>query len=157
MEERSGQMMGSELKLLYTGKIRRGGGGSSPQFFFVNFPPALYCHERLKQARTSRLVSLAFSRQTGFPSASIRDGRKVRTAKHLCVTNATGYYYVFCRDLHLTMMFFVLLLKDLFKGKWSLAKRYFKQNYCHACDARFAVFFLLPSCTVSSLLLHSWS
>lgn len=70
MEERSGQMMGSELKLLYTGKIRRGGGGSSPQFFFVNFPPALYCHERLKQARTSRLVSLAFSRQTGFFSSN---------------------------------------------------------------------------------------
>ena len=51
----------------------------------------------------------------------------------------------------LTSMFSGLLQKDLFKGKWSLAKSYFKQNYCHACHTRFAVFFLLPSCCVSSL------
>ena len=42
--------------------------------------------------------------------------------------------------------------KDLFKGKWSLAKSCFKQNYCHACHTRFAVFFPLPSCCVSSLM-----
>ena len=35
------------------------------------------------------------------------------------------------------------LQKDLFKGKWSLAKSCFKQNYCHACHTRFAVFFPL--------------
>ena len=46
----------------------------------------------------------------------------------------------FCRDL------------VLFKGKWSLAKSCFKQNYCHACHTRFAVFFPLPYCCVSSLL-----
>ena len=39
--------------------------------------------------------------------------------------------------------------KDLFKGKWSLAKSYFKQKYCHACHTRFAVFFPLLSCCVS--------
>ena len=50
--------------------------------------------------------------------------------------------YVFCRHLLLTLMFSGLLHKDLFKGKWSLAKSYFKQNYCHACHTRLAVFFL---------------
>ena len=48
-------------------------------------------------------------------------------------------------------MFSVLLQKDLFKGKWSFAKSYFKQNYCHACHTRFALFFPLLSCCVSSL------
>ena len=51
----------------------------------------------------------------------------------------------------LTSMFSGLLQKDLLKRKWSLAKSYFKQNYCHACHTRFAVFFPLPSCCVSSL------
>ena len=46
-------------------------------------------------------------------------------------------------------MFSGLLQIDLFKGKWSLAKSYFKQNYCHACHKRFAFFFPLP---LSSLL-----
>ena len=52
----------------------------------------------------------------------------------------------------LTSMFSGLLQKDLFKRKWSLAKSYFKQNHCQACHTRFAVFFPLPSCCVSSLL-----
>ena len=51
----------------------------------------------------------------------------------------------------LTSIFSGLLQKDLFKRKWSLAKSYFKQNYCHVCHTRFAVFFPLPSCCVSSL------
>ena len=42
---------------------------------------------------------------------------------------------------------------DLFKGKWSLAKSYFKQNYCHACHRWLAVFFTLPSCCLSSLVM----
>ena len=46
---------------------------------------------------------------------------------------------------------FLFLQKDLFKGKWCLAKSYFKQNCCHGCHTRFAVFFPLPSCCVSSL------
>ena len=54
----------------------------------------------------------------------------------------------------LTSMFSGLLPKDLFKRKGSLAKSYFKQNYCHVCHTRFAVFFPLPSCCVSSLILY---
>ena len=57
--------------------------------------------------------------------------------------------WVFCRDLHLTLRLSRLLQKDLFKGKWSLGKSCFKQNYCSAYHTRFAVFFLLPSCCVS--------
>ena len=57
------------------------------------------------------------------------------------------------RDLHFTPMFSGPLQKDLFKGKWSLAKSCFKKNYCHACHTRFAVFFPLPSSCVSSLML----
>ena len=38
-----------------------------------------------------------------------------------------------------------LLQKDLFKEKLSLAKSYFKQNYCHAFHTRFAIF----SCCVA--------
>ena len=53
----------------------------------------------------------------------------------------------------LTLMFSGLLHKDLFKRKWSLAKSYFKQKYRHACHTKFAVFFPLPSCCVSSLTL----
>ena len=56
----------------------------------------------------------------------------------------------------LTSMFSGLLPKDLFKRKGSLAKSYFKQNYCHACHTRFAVFFPLPSCCISSLLSERW-
>ena len=59
---------------------------------------------------------------------------------------------VFCCYLHLTPMFSDPLQKDLSKGKWSLAKSCFKQNYCHACHTRFAVFLFLPSCCLSSIL-----
>ena len=46
---------------------------------------------------------------------------------------------VLCCDLHLALMFFSLLQKDL-------AKSYFKQNYCHECHTMFAAFSPLPSC-----------
>ena len=49
-------------------------------------------------------------------------------------------------------MFSGLLPKDPFKRKGSLAKSYFKQNYCHACHASFAVVVPLPSCCVTSLI-----
>ena len=62
-----------------------------------------------------------------------------RTAKCSCVISGRAITYVFCRDLQ-------------FKGKWSLAKSYSKQNYCHACLTRLAVFLPLPSCCVGSLL-----
>ena len=67
-----------------------------------------------------------------------------------------GYYLRFLSWSSLTSMFSDLLRKDLFKGKWSLAKSYFKQNYCHACHTRFAVLFTLPSCCVSSLILEQY-
>ena len=74
------------------------------------------------------------------------DGRTL-----VCDKRDKAISYVFCRDLHLTSMFSGLSQKDLFKGRWILAKSYFKQNYCHACHTRFAVFFPLPFCCVSSL------
>ena len=55
---------------------------------------------------------------------------------------------VFCRDLHLTLMSTGLLKTGLFKGRWSLAESFFKQNYCHVCHTKFTVFFPLPSCCV---------
>ena len=70
----------------------------------------------------------------------------------VCDKRDRAISHLFCRDLHLTSMFSGLSQKDLFKGKWSLAKSCFKQNYCHACHTRFVVFFPLPSCCVSSLL-----
>ena len=45
--------------------------------------------------------------------------------------------YMFCRDLHLTLMFSGLSQKHLFKGRWSLKQICFKQNYCHPCHRRF--------------------
>ena len=51
-------------------------------------------------------------------------------------------------------MFSGLLQSDLFKGRCSLEKRFFKQNYCHACHTGFAVVFPLPSCCVSSLFVE---
>ena len=63
-----------------------------------------------------------------------------------------GYYLRVLSWSSLTINVFCFFLqKDLFKRKWSLAKSYFKQNYCHPCHTRFAVFFPLPSCCVSSL------
>ena len=56
------------------------------------------------------------------------------------------------------LMFSGLLQKDLFKGKCSLARSYFKQNYCHACRTSFAIFFPFPFCRISlhylSVYLH---
>ena len=80
-----------------------------------------------------------------------QNGRKKRTAKCMCVTDLTSY----CLRVLLwfTLMFSGLLQKDLFKGGWSLVKNFFKPNYCHTCHTRFSIFFPLPPCCVSSLLL----
>ena len=67
-----------------------------------------------------------------------------------------GHYFRVLSWSSLTSMFSGLLQKNLFKGKWIFAKSYFKQNYCHACHTRFAVFFPLPSCCVSSLI-NTWT
>ena len=59
--------------------------------------------------------------------------------------------YVFCGWSSLKLMWSGLLQKDLFKGGWSTAEKLFKQN-CHDRHTKFAVFFPLLSCCVSSLL-----
>ena len=80
--------------------------------------------------------------------------RKKRTAKRLSVTNVTGLLLARFVGNSLNMMFFALLQKDLFKGMWSLAEGFLKQDYCRACHTRFtAVFPLWPFCTSSLLLL----
>ena len=66
-----------------------------------------------------------------------------------------GLYLPVLSGIQLTLMFFALLQKDLFKGMWSFAEGYFKQNYCHACHSRFAVVFPHPSFCVSSLILKT--
>ena len=82
-----------------------------------------------------------------------------RTTKRLCVTNVTGLllesfvvlilHFMFMFNL----MFSSLLQNDLFKGRWSLVESFSKQNHCHICHARFAIFVPLPSSCISSLLL----
>ena len=71
----------------------------------------------------------------------------------MCDKHDRAITWEFCRGLPLRLIFSGLSQKrDLFKGRCSLEKRFFKQNYCHACHTRFAVFFPLPSCCVSSLI-----
>ena len=81
-----------------------------------------------------------------------------RTAERRGRQNACAWqtwracYVCVLRWSSLKLMFSGLLQKDVFKGGWSTAEKLFKQNYCHACHTKFAVFFPLPSCCVSSLL-----
>ena len=63
-----------------------------------------------------------------------------------------GCYWCVLSWSSLKLMFSGLLQKDPLKGWCSSAEKFFKQSYCHACHTRFAVFFPLPSCCVSSLL-----
>ena len=76
-----------------------------------------------------------------------------RGQPHACVWQTWQTYYL--RVLwwsSLKLMFSGLLQKVLFKGGWSSKEKFFLHNYCHACHTRFAVFFPLPSCCVSSLI-----
>ena len=85
-----------------------------------------------------------------------QDSKKKRMAKRLCVTNVTGLllkHFLWWSSLVVKIIFPGLLQKDLFKGGWSSADKFFKQNYCHACHTRFAVFLPLPSCCISSLII----
>ena len=85
-----------------------------------------------------------------------QDSKKKRMAKRLCVTNVTGLlleHFLWWSSLIVKIIFPSLLQKDLFKGGWSSADKFFKQNYCHTCHTRFAVFLPLPSCCVSSLII----
>ena len=63
-----------------------------------------------------------------------------------------GYYLPVLSSFSFKINVFWSLQKYPFKGKWSLAKSYFWQNYCHACHTRFAVFVPLPSCCAISLI-----
>ena len=74
-------------------------------------------------------------------------GRKKRTVRYCGDKRYMAIKCVFCRDLHLTLMFSGRLRTDPFKGRCSLAASFFKQNW-HACHTRFADFFPLPSCCV---------
>ena len=81
-------------------------------------------------------------------TAGIRGGRQNARVWQMW----QGYYLRVLSSSALNINVSVFLQKDLFKKKWSLAKSYFQQNYCIACHTRFAVFFPLPSCCVSSLI-----
>ena len=84
-----------------------------------------------------------------------------RTAKRRGRQNAwvwqtwRGYYLRVLSGIHLTLIFFALLQKDLSKGMSSLAEGFFKQNYCHARRTRCAVLFPPPSCCLNSLLFRA--
>ena len=64
--------------------------------------------------------------------------------------------YVFCRYLLLNILCFLVFYKKISLNESEVwRKDISKQNYCHACHTRFAVFLPPPSCCVSSLLLHT--
>ena len=74
----------------------------------------------------------------------------------MCDKHNRTITYFFCGDLHLTQSFLVFYKKTCLTWGWSLAEKLFKQNNCHPCHTRFAVFFPLPSCCVSSVLNLCW-
>ena len=84
----------------------------------------------------------------------------MRTAKRLCVwqtwpsyfLRVLSWYNILNINISIYFIFSGLLKKYLFKKRWSWAEGYFKENCCHACHARFAVFFPLPFCCVSSVI-----
>ena len=84
-----------------------------------------------------------------------QDSRKKRTAKRLSVTNVTGLLLAcFVVIFHyINVSWSVFYKKILFEGEAIKDESFFKQNYCHARHTRFPVFFPLPSCCVSSLIL----
>ena len=83
-----------------------------------------------------------------------QQGSKKKRAIRLCDRQTwRAITCLFCRDLHLTLMFSGLLQEYLFKGGGEIWRKlkFFKQDCCQACHTRFAAFFPLPSCFVSSL------
>ena len=86
----------------------------------------------------------------------------MRTAKRWCVWQTWQSYYLRVLSWYIILninisIYFIstgLSQKDLFKKGWSWAEAYLKENYCHACHTRFAVFFPLPFCCVSSVIKH---
>ena len=75
-----------------------------------------------------------------------QDGRKRRTAKRVCVTNVTGLCVVVIFTKY--QCFSVFYKKICLKEDEVWGNFFFKQNYCHACQTRFAVFLARPPCCV---------
>ena len=99
-------------------------------------------------------ITTAGQSRGSFLEFTQQNGRKKRAAKCLSVTNVTDLLLK-CLSWSWLKMFPGLLQQDLsVKGGWRSAKTFFKRNYCHACHTKFAVFFPLPSCCVSSLITH---
>ena len=72
-----------------------------------------------------------------------------RKQQNFCVWQTwQGYNLSDCCDPQLTLLCSGPLRKYLFKGRWSLAEIFFKQNFCHACHTRFAILLC------STILLH---
>ena len=96
----------------------------SEKFFFTH---DIYWHPQ-------PTTSTHYSRTTTFSYTQFtqQDGRKERTAKRAVTLVSDkrdkAITCMLCRDLHFTLMFSGHLLKDLFKGGRSLARRFFKQN-----------------------------
>ena len=83
------------------------------------------------------------------------DSKKRRTA-NACVRRTWHVSHCTCMffcDLNWTLLCFGLFQKDLSKERRSSAESFSKSHdYSRACHTRFAVFFPLPSCCVSSLI-----
>ena len=102
------------------------------------------------------LVVIKFPAVVALSLVSLRNRTAGRGRQNVCVWQTwQGYnlHVMSWSPLSINVLWF--LQKDLFKGKSCLAKSYFKQNCCHRCHTRFAFFFPLPSCCVSSLFTKS--
>ena len=100
------------------------------------------CWNRIWGSAGQLLAISAFTQQDGWKRG--RQNAFVWQTSHC-------YYLRVLSWCYLNINIFLSLQKDPFKGKWSLVKSYFFQNYCHAWHTRLAVFVPFPSCCVSSL------
>ena len=84
---------------------------------------------------------------------STRQDRRGRQTAFVWQTWQGYYLRVLSRSsLNITVFWSFTKRSVYSRGRWSLAGNFSKHNYCHACQTRFAVFFLLPSHCVSSPL-----
>ena len=95
-------------------------------FYSSHLPP--------RASPTRRLPSLIVSLRNRTVERRERRGRQKACGRPIT--------YVFLWWSSLKLTFSGLVQNDLFKGGWSSAEKFFKQNYCHACHTRFAVSFL---------------
>ena len=80
-----------------------------------------------------------------------------RCRQNVCVRQTwEGYHWRVLSWSSLPILCSELLRNwDVFRGRWSLAQKFFKQNYCHTCHTKFAVFFPSAFFCVSSPLVNS--